>query len=397
MPKEALDHQRIKAMTAPDKRISIYDTVESGLGLRISRKGKKTFFYRYRFGGRNRRFTLGPFPAISLKAARSKVRELKVDVHNGIDPQAVKKDKKRESDSKTFKDLAEYFKEKHLPTLKETTQSEYERIIDNELVPPLGKYHIEDITINEIIPVLDKKAYKDDSPTMANRMRARLSRIFTFAMERGLAEKNPVDSTSTYSNGNKTRDRYYSENEIKILWEFFEDQKEPTQSVLKMLLICGQRKTETMKMKWSDINDGVWTIPATLAKNNKAHNVPLPKMALEIIEKMRPISGKSDYVFKSPQKDNEPIGWLSRARRHIQNHSSVSDFRPHDLRRTMATYMAKMGVDRTVLGKILNHKGLAGDSHVTAIYDRYSYAEEKKEALENWSTFLEKLLYDEND
>ena len=58
--------------------------------------------------------------------------------------------------------------------------------------------------------------------------------------------------------------------------------------------------------------------------------------------------------------------------------------------------MAKMGVDRTVLGKILNHKGLAGDSHVTAIYDRYSYAEEKREVLEDWSLFLEKLLDDEN-
>lgn len=145
-------------------------------------------------------------------------------------------------------------------------------------------------------------------------------------------------------------------------------------------------------MKWSDINGDVWTIPASLAKNKQPHDVPLPDMALEIIEEMRHITGDSDFVFCSPRKDNKPIGSIKISKEKIQDESDISDFRPHDLRRTVATYMAKLGVDRTVLGKILNHKGLAGDSQVTAIYDRHSYMKEKRQALNRWNHKLKQIL-----
>ncbi len=79
-------------------------------------------------------------------------------------------------------------------------------------------------------------------------------------MVRGLAEVNPVQYTSTYKQGESRRDRYYTEGE---LWEFFEDRGKPTQSVLEILLICGQRKTETMKMRWADIRGDVWAFPSS--------------------------------------------------------------------------------------------------------------------------------------
>jgi integrase len=106
---------------------------------------------------------------------------------------------------------------------------------------------------------------------------------------------------------------------------------------------------------------------------------------------MKPITGNKQYVFNSLKSDNEPVTWIHNAKIRIKKISGVSDFRPHDLRRTMASNLAEMGVNRTVLGKILNHKGLSGDSSVTAIYDRYDYLEEKREALENWSQSL--VLY----
>src|SRR5699024_9051211 len=140
----------------------------------------------------------------------------------------------------------------------------------------------------------------------------------------------PVQATSRYKKGHTKRDRFYSEKEIQILWNFFEQCEEPTQSVIKMLLVTCQRKTENMHMQWEDIRGDVWTIPAELAKNKKPNDVPLSDMAIEIIEGMRPVTGKSDYVFESPQKKNEPLAWLTRARVFIQNNSEVSDFRPHD-------------------------------------------------------------------
>lgn len=390
MQTKKLTHTYIKNIDSPDKRIEIYDELIDNLAVRVTPTGYKTFIYRY--GAKGKRYTIGKFPNVGLSEARNIARDLAADIAKGKDPQEEKKAQRKKKDLETFGELVEEFKELHLPTLRESTRKEYKRIIDNELLPVFKSIPAKEIEKDRIRELLDKKAYKDKSPTMANRIRARLSRIFTFGIGRGSVKSNPIQGIPTYKNGNTKRDRFYSKEEIKELWKFFEMQTEPTQSVLKMLLITGQRKTETMQMKWSDLNEGIWTIPAELAKNKEPHEVPLSQMALEIIEKMRSMNGDSDYVFKSPQKENEPISWLTRARVFIQDNSKVPDFRPHDLRRTVATYMAKLKIDRTVLGKILNHKGLAGDTQVTAIYDRHSYTDEKREALELWAAHLQELL-----
>lgn len=412
MPKKHLTDSFIKTLEAPKKRTEYYDqhlidtksnTFKSkgvkGLLLRVTEAGNKYFYYSYWYNGKSKRFKIGDYPNISLSDARQNARELAGKVNMGIDPQAEKNKRKHQSKPQTFKELAAEFKEKHLPTLRESTRIEYERIIDVELIPKLGKHSIEDISRNQIMSLLDAKAYgKDPAPVMANRIRARLSKIYSFAISRGLIEVNPVSRVPKYKKTNKgeeveqRRDRYYKPDEIRELWEYFENWDEPTGSVFKMLLICGQRKTETMKMKWDDIQGDVWTIPASIAKNKDEHLVPLPEMALEVLEKMRSISGHSDYVFCSPKKQNEPIQWIKRAVSDIQNLSEVNDFRPHDLRRTFATYMTKLGVDRTVLGKVLNHKGLSGDGQVTAIYDRHSYMKEKRQAMKRWSHKLEQIL-----
>ncbi|PAU95399.1 hypothetical protein CK503_04170 [Aliifodinibius salipaludis] len=390
MQTKKLTHTYIKNIDPPDRRIEIYDELIDNLAVRVTPTGYKTFIYRY--GAKGKRYTIGKFPNVGLAEARDIAKDLAADIAKGKDPQEEKKTKRKKKDLPTFGELVEEFKKLHLPTLRESTRKEYERIIDNELLPDLKTIPAKEIEKDRIRELLDKKALKGKSPTMANRIRARLSKIYNFGIGRGWVESNPVEGIPTYKDGNTKRDRFYSKKEIKELWKFFERQKEPTQSVLKMLLITGQRKTETMQMKWSDLNDGIWTIPAELAKNKEPHEVPLSEMALETIQKMREMNEDSDYVFKSPQKENEPISWLTRARVFIQDNSKVPDFRPHDLRRTVATYMAKMKVDRTVLGKILNHKGLAGDTQVTAIYDRHSYTDEKREALEKWSAYLNKIL-----
>lgn len=386
-----LTHTYINNIDPPDKRIEIYDELIDNLAVRVTPTGYKTFIYRY--GSKGKRYTIGKFPNIGLAKARDIAKDLAADIAKGKDPQEEKKAKRKKKDLPTFGELVEEFKKLHLPTLRESTRKEYERIIDNELLPDLKTIPAKEVEKGRIRELLDKKALKDESPTMANRIRARLSRIYSFGIGRGWVESNPVQGIPTYKNGNTKRDRFYSKKEIKELWKFFEMRKEPTQSVLKMLLITGQRKTETTRMKWSDLNDGIWTIPAELAKNKEPHEVPLSEMALEIIDKMHEKNGDSDYVFKSPQKENEPISWLTRARVFIQDNSKVPDFRPHDLRRTVATYMAKLKVDRTVLGKILNHKGLAGDTQVTAIYDRHSYTDEKRQALDQWSNYLKEIIY----
>lgn len=393
MANKNLTDPYIRNLKLPKKRIEIYDSLITGLAVRVTPTGHKSFVYRYRIKDKVKRYTIGSFPKMGLSTARDEAKKLWFDISNGIDPLAEKKKQKDKPEPTLFKELADEFKEKYLPTLREKTQAEYKRIIDNELVPALGDLPIKEVSKHQIISMLDNKAYEDGSPTMANRIRARLSKMYTFAVGRGLAEYNPVSTIPTYQEGENKRDRYYTEKEIKKIWKAFENQEEPARSIFKLLLLTGQRKGETSRMRWECIHGDVWTIPAEDAKGKRPHDVPLPPAAIDILSEIKSRKNKKcPYVFESPVIEGEPIQELKRVVEKIRNESKVKDFRPHDLRRTAATYMAKLGINRTVLGKILNHKGLAGDGQVTAIYDRHSYIEEKQKALSLWADHLQKIL-----
>lgn len=381
-----------------DKREEIYDALKgvSGLVLRVTPTGYKSFAYRYWYDGQSKQYTIGEYGTWRLGEARDKVKELKKMVGDGIDPMEEKQKRKEAPRPKTFSELASDFKAVHMKDLRDSTKTEYTRIIENELVPVLGKYPADKVTREQVISLLDKKAISDGKATMANRIRSRLHSIYEFGIHRGSVQSNPVSGIKPYSTGETKRERFYSEKEIRHLWEGFEQVSQPAQSVFKMLLLTGQRKTETMKMRWDDIKGDVWTIPAELAKGKRSHDVPLSDMALEVIDTMRLINGDKTHVFSSPVLEDEAIDEVKRSVKKVREFEvddfCVKDFRLHDLRRTAATYMAKLNTDRTVLGKVLNHKGLSGDSQVTAIYDRHSYMREKRQALQRWANYLKRLL-----
>lgn len=391
MPKIKFDHQTLTALTA-EKRLDFYDTITAGLVLRVTEKGAKTFSYRYRSGSLTKRFTIGQFPNVTLAKARSEVIRLKSQILSGIDPQKERQIIKRAPDPETFMELCEEFKDKYLPQLRTKTRAEHTRIIDKELTPKFGNYPIKEITRNQIINLFDDISIKRKKPTQANRIRSRLHTIFNFAIERGLVDFNPVTSIKPKREGEQRGERFYTEVEITKLWQAFDELNEPAASILKMLMLSGQRKTETTRMRWKDIDNNTWTIPSFDSKSNRAHDVPLTKFSLELIEKLRPWTGRSEFIFASPVNDGNAISWLGRAQRNVRDKTGIEDFKLHDLRRTVATYMAKLKVDRVVIGKVLNHKGLSGDRSIIAIYDRFTYASEKREAMEKWHNELQKII-----
>ncbi|WP_234567982.1 tyrosine-type recombinase/integrase [Rhodohalobacter sp. 614A] len=394
--KLSLTDSFVRHHPAPEKkRIEVYDTVVNGLALRVTPTGHKSFVYRYRYNDKVKRFTIGTYPNMSLSIARDEARGISNQLHKGIDPLQEKKE--RMKPGKMFSELLEAFKQYHLPTLREKTADEYERIIDNEIKPVFGNKEIKEIDRHLIIKFLDNIAYKRGSKTMANRVRSLLSRIYTIGMEKAVTESNPVSHTTKYEGGENKRERYYEEEEIRRLWGAFEEVQEPAKSVLKLLLLTGQRSKETRHMKWENIKNGVWTIPKELAKGKREHQVPLSNLAVDVLKNLKPITGAKEYVFASPVNDNAPLEGIKRPVDDVREIAEVKDFRPHDLRRTVATYLAGLKVDRTTLGKLLNHKGIAGDNQVTAIYDRYDYLEEKRTALNRWASKLQMILDEEEE
>jgi len=142
-------------------------------------------------------------------------------------------------------------------------------------------------------------------------------------------------------------------------------------------------------MRWEQVNGEWWTIPAKIAKNDLAHRVPLSPQMRALLDEVHQRTGGSVWVFASPRRRGRHVTAVQKAAERIKKNAGV-DFVPHDLRRTAATFMTSMGISRLVVSKILNHV----EQGVTAVYDRHSYDEEKREALALWGDRLERMIDD---
>lgn len=394
MPKFELTDPFIRHHPNPEKRVELYDKAVSGLAVRITPKGRKSFVYRYYFAGENKRITIGTFPKCGLADARNLAKQLARKVSDGIDPLVEKQERmeqQKQPGEMPFYQLCREYENIKLKNLKPKTVAEHKRIIDNELIPALGDRPVTEISRVDLIRLLDDKAITNGRVSMANHMRARLHSIFKLAVNREYIESNPVAGIEKYD-GESKRERYYNEHELQALWPAFETLDPPISSVFKILLLCGQRSTETRWMKWENIENGVWTIPKSLSKSDREHTVPLSDYVVDELNSIAQLTGNCKYVFESPRIPGQPVEWLRSAVQAIRKESGISDFKVHDLRRTAATFMARLGADRTTLGKILNHKGLSGDNQVTAIYDRHEYLEEKRLALQKWADHLRGII-----
>jgi integrase len=178
---------------------------------------------------------------------------------------------------------------------------------------------------------------------------------------------------------------------------------EPTRAALKLLLVTAQRRGEITFAKWThfDLETKRWTIPVELLKTShtkrkkpEPHVVPLSPLAIELLQDLKAITGDGTYLLpaRADKKNDAPYSErvLSRAVRDNEDHFGIEHFTPHDLRRTAASFMTKIGVPRLHVEKVLNHA--TGD--IAEIYDRHDYLPEKKAALEKWGKRLREILED---
>ena len=392
---QALTDRTLRSLIAATMhRHDLWDSTLSGFGVRLSPGGHCAFVVRYRVNGRLRRFTIGPYPRLSLADARQTARDALRDAQGGKDLAAEKIEARR---AETFAELADEYIERHAskkrsgredirllkgsPHKKKTGKTPHEPIVKR-----WGSRKVKDIQRRDVRALLDDVS--DRAPIMANRVLALVRKMFNFAIEHDWLDANPCQMVKRVA-PERQRDRVLSEDEVRAVWKALNDERPMVAALFRLRLLTAQRGGELHGARWDeiDLKGGWWTIPATRAKNGLTHRVPLSPQAVRVLKALRANDSTAEYLFPSRRKARLHIDHAQKAIERIAKRSGV-DFCGHDLRRTAASLMVGAGVSRLVVSKILNHV----ETGVTAVYDRHSYDREKRAALDLWGQRIARIV-----
>lgn len=394
MPSGKLTDQFVKKLRGQGRRLEYWDQVQRGLGLRVSSDGTKTWDLRYRVGGRRRRATLGRYPEVRLGKARELALAELGKVAEGQDPQAKRKATKLGQISArngTFRRLAEDYLQ-YARENRKTSVAEDERQLRKDVLPKWSTRPVSEITRQDVGRVLDRIKNRG-ALVQANRTRTLLGTIFNYALSdekwEGLITANPALQVKKPLRRETPRERVLSEKEIMRFWAVLEAFDPVIAATFKLQLVTAQRGIEVRTMRWSDVDSDWWTIPAERTKNGRQHRVFLSPQAQGAIDELRLLTGDSRWVLASSRRADQPVGKLNKAKERLTELAQLEDFRPHDLRRTAATFMGKLAVKPDVIGRVLNHT----DHGVTArVYNRYNYDAEIRDALALWGERLGAII-----
>jgi integrase len=384
-----LTETTITKLTCPPgkKDVLIFDEIQRGLAVRVTASGGKSYLVQYTVGGVKRRVPLG---ALTLALGRSAAAAVLGEVAKGQDPAGERKAKaleakvQAERDTFTLAALVDQWAALSLADKSESYRGEAVRAVRKAFAKQLP-LPAADLTRADVVRVLDEVT-ASGSPQMASRAVSYARACFSWAMKRGTIEASPFVNLPLV--GVVRRERVLTDDEVRAIWQATGKPGTFT-AIVRLLLLTGQREGEVAGMAWSELSaDGaVWTVPANRAKNGKESIVPLSSQARAVIEGARRYEGNPLVL---PGEHGVYQGW-GRAKDRLDAASGVSDWRLHDLRRTVATGLQKLGVRFEVTEAVLNHIG-GSRSGVAGIYQRHTWADEKAAALAAWGARVETIV-----
>ncbi|MDW9614054.1 DUF4102 domain-containing protein [Sinorhizobium meliloti] len=393
-------------------RTEIPDAGQPGLYLVVQPSGSMSWAFRYRHAGRPRKMTIGPFvlgedATFTLAKARESAQEASRIVSDGRDPAEVREQEKAQTPEPEpvkvdlVEDVLDEFVKRHVKKKnRESTQKNTEAFIDKRIRPEWKDRDIRSITKRDVVKLLDDIA-DDGAPESAARVRAILSKFFNWAVDRDIVDASPVPKGSTAKQG-ASRERVLTDEEVRLVWLACEKVGWPFGPFVKLLILTAQRRNEVAHAVRSEFqlggNNQLWTIPPERSKNGREHLVPLNSVVLEVISGIAVVG--ETYLLSTTGET--PISGFSKAKKAIdaemlalaQKRAVASGLNPndvnlegwtlHDLRRTAASGMARLGVPVHVIEAVLNHQS-GTIKGVAKIYNRYEYLDEKRRALADWA------------
>jgi integrase len=364
------------------ERIAFDDDIP-GFGLRIREGGSRTWIFQYRIGSKQRRMVLASANSAQLNLAdvRKTASKLQGRVALGQDPAKDKETARREVEN-TFAVFADQFLEARKSSWRAGTYREARRHLTQH-AKPLHSFPIAAVSQYNIAKLLEDVAKKNGGVT-ANRVRTSLSSLLGWIIKKGI--RLPEGNVASYTEkpvDEKSRDRVLSDAELKGIWKACLD--DDYGAIIKLLMLTGSRANEIGALRWNEVHDEQIVLPAERTKNRRAHIIPLSDVAKKMIPPRR-----ADRKFVFGRHDTGFQGW-SHCKAALDQRAQLEHWAVHDLRRTVATRMAELGVQPHIVEAVLNHvSGHKGG--VAGIYNRATYDKEKREALNVWAEHVTALI-----
>ena len=389
-----LTKPNVNGLKIPDGKSEtiVFDDQLPGFGVRLRAGGKRTWIAQYRVGTKQRRVTLGTVEALDPDEARRRARDVIARVQLGGDPQVEKHTARARAQDTVGSIVHKYLSSYAERNLSAKTLVEVRRNLTSHW-KPLHEAAAHSLRRSAVAGRLAEIA-TENGPYAANRARAYLAAMFSWAIEQGLVDDNPVAGTGRITK-EVSRDRILSDAELALIWQH--SGTGDYGSIVRLLILTGQRREEVAAMLWGEVDlaAGLWTISAERTKNGRAHDVPLSAEAITILRDM-PRRVDRDHVFGVGA--GAFSGWskakvaldkriLAALRKDDAKAKLPVLWRVHDIRRTVATRMGDIGVQPHVVESVLNHVS-GHKAGVAGVYNRSAYAAEKQAALSLWAAHV---------
>ncbi|MDB5793010.1 MAG: phage integrase family protein [Massilia sp.] len=402
MPKLAVPLTDIQPRTAKPKDKPYKLSDGGGLYLLVNTDGAKYWRMDYRFGEARRTLAFGKYPEVTLAEARAKRLAARKLLDQGIDPSQDKKERQREqneANANTFEKLAREWHTNKLPTWSAATARDTIRRLEIDMFPEIGAMPLGAIKHQHIIAAL-RKIENRGAHEIAHRVKATCARVFTYASQQGIENRNPAaDMKDVLKPVKAGHFAAITTDELPAFLAAMDKNDarlfKPTRIALRLMMLVFVRTSELIETPWSEISleTGEWIIPWQRMKRGKLtvnpdttdHHVCLSRQALDLLRELHSLTGGGKYLFPNQRDHQKPMsnGAILAALKRMgyKNRMTGHGFRAL----AMSTIKERLGYRHEVVDRQLAH---AQKDKVAAAYDRAQFLAERRVMMQDWADFL---------
>ena len=386
-----LTDAKIRALKPADRAYKTSDG--GGLYLHVKPNGSKLWRMKYRFEGKERLLSIGPYPAYSLKEARDSRDAARDLLGRGMDPSQAKKADKRArklAADNSFESVGREWHAQRKARWSEKHAQQVLRSLELNIFPEFGPRPIDEIEAPEVLLAL-RKIEARDAPEIAARVRQRVSAIFRYGVATGRCRRDPAaDLSDALMVAPKANYQALDRSELPAFLKALDGYSGARYLVLgvRLVLVTATRTTETLHARWVefDFEERLWRVPAERMKNRSEHLVPLSDQAVRILSELHELTGHSQWLFPGRSYRDQPasnMALLSIVRRiGFSDRTTV-----HGLRSLFSTVANESGLwSPDAIERQLAHMPR---DEVRAAYNRAQHLPERRRLLEWWANYVE--------